>query len=102
MRTLRTWGARKENTPARTVRVTSFPFTMSRMVAGSLTRKRSLRKESARNVGATVSMRNEHGVHHGANVVGRGQDGGVLAVLQTGRAPGNGLDSNLEVGGVDG
>src|SRR3954467_3192783 len=35
MRALRTRGPRKENTPARTVRVTSFPFTTSLMVAGS-------------------------------------------------------------------
>src|SRR3954462_12624089 len=58
MRALRTRGPRKENTPARTVRVTSFPFTTSLMVAGSLTRKRSIPNESARNVGPTVSMRN--------------------------------------------
>jgi len=58
MRTLRTRGAWNENTPARTVRLTSLPLSVIRIVAGSLTRKRRLRNERTRSLGTTVSIRN--------------------------------------------
>ena len=76
--------ARKEKAPARTARVTRFPFTVRRTVAGSLTRKRSFRKERARSAGATVSILNDAvctTVPMSFVAVSRP---GVLPVLQTG------------------
>jgi hypothetical protein len=55
---VRTRATRYEKMPARTDRVTSFPFTVKRTTAASLTLKRKRRHDSTRNCGATVSTRN--------------------------------------------
>src|SRR5207248_1218596 len=58
IRTLRTRTLRKEKMPARTVLVRSLPLSVRRLIAASLTRKRSRGHESTRSCGGTRSIRN--------------------------------------------